>query len=339
MFAMFGLWTFRLVVTAFAMLGVATLILAGLVASPLHTPPELKSVTAGVREVDRSDLPATQWFQARDGTALAFRLYQPATTGDRIAILIHGSAGNSANMHAVGKGLAAAGIRAFALDMRGHGGSGTRGDIAYLGQLEDDLADAIKFLRQSTPHARFILVGHSAGGGFSLRIAGSEMGEAFERYVLVAPYLGPFAPTSRPQIDTARWAEPDIPRIRALWALGRLGITCCESLPTVAFALPEDAALRATTRYSYRLMVNFAAHWDFRSDLAKARRPIVLVAGDGDEQMDASRYEEAMRTPEHEVSTVILPGINHMQAVAAPAAIAAIVAAVAPTGAKLGEQK
>ena len=37
-----------------------------------------------------------------------------------------------------------AGCETYAVDIRGHGGSGTRGDITYIGQLEDDLADLVR---------------------------------------------------------------------------------------------------------------------------------------------------------------------------------------------------
>jgi pimeloyl-ACP methyl ester carboxylesterase len=323
----------RIWVVALAAVGAATLVLAGLLAVPVRSPPELKSITAGARAVDRSDLPELKRFQARDGTELAFRSYQPTPVrDDRITVLVHGSAGSSANMHAVGKGLAVAGIEAVALDMRGHGRSGTRGDIGYTGQLEHDLTDAVEFLRQSTPGVRFTLVGHSAGGGFALRVAGGATGELFDRYVLVAPYLGPFAPTSRAQRGGARWAEPSIPRIVALAALGRMGISCCESLPVLAFALPEEAVLRATTRYSYRLMVNFASHWDFRSDLHAARRPIVLISGSADELMDAGSYEAAMQMPGRSVRTVLVPSVSHMGVLSDETGIAAIVEAVLAPG-------
>ena len=42
--------------------------------------------------------------------------------------------------------------------MRGHGVSGTRSDIGYVGQLEDDLADFVAVLRQSQPTAPITLV-------------------------------------------------------------------------------------------------------------------------------------------------------------------------------------
>jgi pimeloyl-ACP methyl ester carboxylesterase len=40
-------------------------------------------------------------------------------------------------MHELAKAFAAAGYAAYALDIRGHGDSGDKGKIAYVGQLED----------------------------------------------------------------------------------------------------------------------------------------------------------------------------------------------------------
>ena len=118
-------------------------------------------------------------------------------------------------MHAVATALAGAGVTAVAVDIRGHGASGTRGDVAYRGQLDDDLADLIAELRKTYPAARFSLIGHSSGGGFALRIAGSPLGDAFDRFVLLAPYLGYSAPTNRPAEGPGLWASPDMPRIVA----------------------------------------------------------------------------------------------------------------------------
>ena len=79
---------------------------------------------------------------------LGFRHYPasgPATR--RGAIFIHGSAGSSGTSnHALSAALAARGVETWAIDIRGHGVSGTRGDIGYVGQLEDDLADFVGLL-------------------------------------------------------------------------------------------------------------------------------------------------------------------------------------------------
>ena len=90
-----------------------------------------------------------------------------------------------------------------------------------------------------TPTAPLTLLGHSAGGGFALRVASSPIQNLFARTVLLAPYLGYDAPTNRP--DSGGWASADIPRILGLLALRGLGIDCCEALPVLAFAVPPNS--------------------------------------------------------------------------------------------------
>jgi predicted alpha/beta hydrolase len=151
--------------------GAAALLLTALIARPLAPLPELKSISAARGTVDLSALPAIERFQARDGTWLGFRHYPVSgpVTG-RAAIVVHGSSGSSGGtIHAMSQALAARGVETFAVDMRGHGASGTRGDIGYVGQLEDDLADFVGVLRETVPSAPLTLIGHSAGGGFALR--------------------------------------------------------------------------------------------------------------------------------------------------------------------------
>src|SRR5580700_3486830 len=197
-----------LVKWALCLVGAVALLLAAMIATPLKHPPELRSVSKTARAVDRSTMPGLERFIARDGTTLAFRHYPARSqpTG-KIAILVHGSSGSSASIHALADALAARGVETFAPDIRGHGASGTRGDVAYLGQLEDDLADFVATVRKTTPGAPLTLLGHSAGGGFALRVAASPIQNLFERTVLLAPYLGYDAPTNRP--NSGGWANPD----------------------------------------------------------------------------------------------------------------------------------
>jgi pimeloyl-ACP methyl ester carboxylesterase len=304
-----------------------TVAAVGMIGAPLKQPPPLTSIIAGAQNVDRSDLPEVSFLQARDGTALAYRSYEPQTAKDsRVAVLVHGSAGHSASVHAIGKALAAAGIPALAIDVRGHGRSGTRGDIGYVGQLRDDLADAVAYFRKTRPEARFTLIGHSSGGGFALAFAASPRAELFERYVLLAPYLGPFAPTTRQNRGSAHWAKPDIPRIIALTILRRAGLTCCDSLPVLAFALPPQAIPNATTRYSYRLMLDFGP--PMRGELPKTHRPILVIAGDKDELMVAENYQATIKTAYAEARTMLVPGVDHMGILKEPAALETIAKAV-----------
>ena len=303
--------------------GVAAVLLAALVASPVRRPPELTSISDARKSVDFSTLPAVERFQARDGTVLGFRHY-PATgpvTG-RAAIVIHGSSGSSGTtIHALSAALAAHGVEAYAVDIRGHGTSGTRGDIGYVGQLEDDLADFVAMVRKTTPTAPLTLIGHSAGGGFALRVAASPIQNLFARTVLLAPYLGYDAPTNRP--DSGGWASADIPRFLALGVLRGAGIECCEALPTLAFAVPPNSEKILAATYSYRLMRNFATR-GYKADFAAATRPITVIAGADDELMLADKYADAVHAVAPSVDVRLIDGINHMGVVSAPKAVSAI---------------
>jgi len=309
--------------------GVLALVVLALLATPLQPVPELQSISRARATVDLSSLPAVERFQARDGTWLGFRHYGAGgTPTGRVAIVIHGSSGSSGGtIHALSQGLTAHGVETFAVDMRGHGTSGTRGDIGYVGQLEDDLADFVAVLRKIVPSAPLTLVGHSSGGGFGLRVAGSPIQNLFERFVLLAPYLGYDAPSTRP--SSGGWARADIPRILGLIALREFGITCCEALPVLALAVPPNSEKTLVSTYTDRLMRNFAVRGDFRRDLAATTKPVTIICGADDELMLADKYSEAVRGSKVVVDVKVLDGINHMGIVAAPKAISIVAEDVA----------
>jgi alpha-beta hydrolase superfamily lysophospholipase len=318
----------KAVVWGLAVVGLAGLLLAGMIATPIRRPPELTSVSTTARAVDRSDMPGIDRFHARDGTELAYRHYPARSPASgQIAVVVHGSSGSSISVHALAKGLAARGIETYAPDIRGHGASGTRGDIIYLGQLEDDLADFVAEVRKASPTAPLTLVGHSSGGGFALRVAGSPIQNLFVRTVLLAPYLGYDAPSSRE--DAGGWASPDIPRFLGLTLLRRLGILCCESLPTIAFAVGPNASAILASSYSYRLMRNFGATQNYRGDLAAAGKPVTLFAGAADELMFPDKYKDAVGPS---VPVRLIEGVNHMGIVSDPAAVSVIAEDVMKAG-------
>jgi alpha-beta hydrolase superfamily lysophospholipase len=311
-------------------IGAVAVLITALVAAPLTQPPELRSVSETARAVDRSTMPRFELFQARDGTELAYRHYPAhgASVG-RVAIVVHGSSGSSPSIHALADALAAQGVETYAVDMRGHGASGTRGDIRYVGQLEDDLVDFVAVVRKTNPTAPLTLLGHSAGGGFALRVAGSPIQSLFTRTVLLAPYLGYDAPTNRH--NSGGWASADIPRILALQALRRVGIDCCEALPTLAFAVPPDSGKILVPAYTERLRRNFGTR-GYRIDLAAATRPLTIFSGADDELMIADKYAEAVSGITPAVDVKLIDGINHMGIVSTPKAVSAIADDVATRG-------
>lgn len=317
---------------ALCAVGAVALILAAMIATPLQRPPEMRSVSDSTKGIDWSTLPPLERFQARDGTWIGYRHYSPsgsATGGG--AVFIHGSSGSSGAVnHALTHAIAARGVETWALDIRGHGGSGTRGDIVYVGQLEDDLVDFIAHVRKSAPDLPLTLVGHSAGAGFSLRVAATPiMQDMFVRTVLLAPYLGYDAPTNRP--SNGGWVSADIPRFLGLAALRKLGIDCCSQLPVLAFAVPASSAKYLTSTYSDRLMRNFATH-GYRIDLPATTRPITIISGAEDEMMISDKYAEAVQAIKPAIDVKIIAGINHMGIVTQAKAISVIADDVATRG-------
>ncbi|MCK1334877.1 alpha/beta fold hydrolase [Bradyrhizobium sp. 38] len=313
--------------------GGVALILTAMIATPLERPPEMRSVSDSAKGIDWSTLPALERFQARDGTWIGFRHYvaSGAATG-RGAIFIHGSSGSSGTInHALTHAIASRGVETWALDIRGHGGSGSRGDIGYVGQLEDDLVDFVAQIRKTAPDLPLTLIGHSAGAGFSLRVAATPiMQDMFVRTVLLAPYLGYDAPTNKPH--SGGWANFDLPRFLGLAALRKLGIDCCSQLPVLALAVPASSARYLVFTYSDRLTRNFATR-GYRIDLPATTHPITVFGGAEDEMMISDKYAETVQAIKPSVDVKIIDGINHMGIVTNPKAISVIAEDLATRGA------
>jgi pimeloyl-ACP methyl ester carboxylesterase len=304
--------------------GLVALVLTAMMAVPVKRPATLQFISDAVQEADKEGIPPLRTFRARDGSILSFRHYAAsAQPTRRVAVLIHGSSGSSLAMHPLAKALAARGVESFVPDIRGHGASGTLGDIGYIGQLDDDMADLVAYMRGSGVSLPLTLVGHSSGGGFALRVAGSVNQNLFVRTVLLSPFLGVNSPSTR--VNAGGWASPSIPRIIALSILHRAGIICCEQLPAVAFAVPEKLANVLTSQYSFRLLANFSARRDFRADFNDAKGPLTLIAGANDELMFAEKYEEAVKGTAAKIDIRILESANHMDVVSS-ARFTAIVA-------------
>ena len=85
--------------------------------------------------------------------------------------------------------------------------------------------------------------------------------------------------------------------------------------------------------YSERLRSNFAVHFDYRTDLTAATKPITIFCGADDELMIADKYAEAVRGVGLPVDVKLIPGANHMGIVGLPAAVSVIADDVAKFGA------
>ncbi len=314
-----------MLIAPLAAAGLAALLACALAAAIVfggpHSVPAMPSINAPFRNLDYSALPALSSYTARDGAALAYRHYEGARPSARRIVLIHGSSASSNSMHTMAMALAVAGFTVDALDVRGHGASGSRGHIAYIGQLEDDLADFMRAVPSAGPST---LIGFSAGGGFALRFAASPQATLFDRYVLLSPFLLQ-APSNRP--GGGGWASVGVPRIMGLMLLNKLGIQTWNDLPATQFALNEEAKAFLTPGYSFALASNFGTHLKYAQDIANAPPALKLIAGVDDELMFSDRYAEVFANAGKPIPVTLVPGASHIGVTLNAPALAAIVAA------------
>ncbi|MNI39620.1 short chain dehydrogenase [compost metagenome] len=286
--------------------------------------PAMASINNPFKGHDWSGMPPLSRYPARDGKQLAYRQY--GATGDKVrgsVVLVHGSSASSQSMHKMANAFSQAGFDAYALDIRGHGESGSKGTIAYIGQLEDDQEDFIKAVAPSKPAT---LIGFSSGGGFVLRVAGSSRQTLFDNYLLLSPYLGPTAANYRP--NSGGWVRVGLPRLIALSILNGLHVSALNHLTVLNFALNEEAKTLLTPSYSFNLASNFQPERDYLQNLRNVKRPCAVIAGTDDEAFKTDQLEPELRALGIQWPLTLVPDIGHIPLTLDKRALAAAVKAV-----------
>jgi non-heme chloroperoxidase len=186
------------------------------------------------------------------------------------------------------------------------------------------------------PHhlkAKWALVGFSSGGGFALGIAAGPLGQSFQRYLLLAPFLRYDAPTERGNTPIGQaseekqvWAVPAVQRMIALETLNSAGIHAFDWLPVIYFAVPPDASV--TSSYSWRTLLNFQPDEDYVADIRAVSKPMQVLVGEKDELFRPDKFESVFDAERKDIPVTILPGLGHVDMVTNPLAIQAVVTAL-----------
>ncbi len=251
-------------------------------------------------------------YDARDGTELWLRYYPSAKPNAPLIVVIHGSGWHGGGYTDLAMALAEAG-EVLLPDLRGHGPkTNSRGDVDYIGQLEDDLTDLIGVYRKTGQ--KVILVGHSSGGGLAIRFAGGADGSILHKVVLLSPFLKYDAPTMR--YNAGGWAHALVRRIIGLQMLNTIGISWFNGANMIQFNFPKEVlespeGHTATQIYSYRLNESFAPRSDYLSDVA-ALPEFLLLAGDKDDAFIASFFKETLSPATDKGTYKILPDVTHI---------------------------
>ncbi len=271
---------------------------------------DLESLKFNELQTNQQQLPELQTYQTRDGSELSYRYYE--STAEQVLIFIHGSGYHSEYLQELATYLSEEGVaKVYTPNLRGHGPAPeTRGDIAYIGQIDDDIYDLIDFVDQRHPEQPIILGGHSSGGGTVIRTAGGDAShEAVERYLLIAPYIHHTAPTN--SSDKNEWANVNTPRMIGLSMLNQIGITHVNDLDVISFNMPSEYRDQTETlAYSYRLQTSMHPRSDYQKDISSMNGEIFVVAGSEDGSFLVDQYQQVFA--EHPNTKIeIMDGLSH----------------------------
>jgi pimeloyl-ACP methyl ester carboxylesterase len=246
----------------------------------------------GFEQVYKSE---NRFFTVRDNKRIF--AYRFATQSDNTIILIHG-VGNSAYMYNKTAGLLQEATQAevYAIDLRGHGQSeGNRGDVDYINQYVDDLADIVGTIRKEKPIGKIIIAGHSMGGGVALRYAMEKQYVQPDGFLLFAPLLGHNSPAfPQAQASENLTEEPfmkiHFERIIGLTMLNEIDQHEYDNLPVLFFNLHETVPLR---KYSYRANKSMTPD-DYIAGLKAVNKPMLVLMGSEDEAFSSAATKEAI---------------------------------------------
>ena len=263
--------------------------------------------------------PSLRRYAARDGEELAYRIYE--STSDRILIFVHGSSYHGGGYHALAAALSLGGAAKVVLpNMRGHYQSGRhRGDVEYIGQMEDDIADLIRHLREQRLNGPLTLGGHSSGGGFAIRFAGGGQAAPISSYLLLAPAI-PTSPAMR-QGTAGGWASLNFRRLYGLRALNAVGIHGFNALPVIEFNKPAkfwDGT--ETLSYSYRLNVSYHPRYRYQGDLRALGERVLVMIGANDEAIDPEALRAIVAESAPKARMTIVAALSHFGIFNDPAA-------------------
>ena len=261
----------------------------------------------------QDQLPELINYPARDGHLLYYRKY--GHTNKAFVILLHGSAYHSRYLSILAKSIHdKTSLDVITPDIRGHGPKTTsRGDVSYIGQLEDDLVDLIKHLQHKHGKRKIVLGGHSSGGGLALRFAGSQYKKMVSAYVLISPYVSHKSPTSKE--NSGGWSQVNLLKIIPLTTLNHLNVSFFNDTHVISFNMPREVQDGSETlSYSYRMMTSFNPRDNYQDDIDSLPKETIIYVGEKDEAFNSEQFQNVFMKNKVE----IIPKTKHLDIVKSP---------------------
>ncbi len=264
---------------------------------------------------ENASIPGVENFEARDRSLLGFRHYRSSQPTRIKLYLVHAETWDDLQFSSLATTLAVRSGMAdvFTFDMRGHGQNPLhRGDVAYVGQPTNDLADLIR--ATSAPGDVIVIGGHSAGAAVAARLAAAPGQIKLSGLLMLAPVLSPDFAANRPDLD--RWALPLSGRVAALRLQNALGIHWSDQEVAVQYAIPKAVwegplGFSVTSDYTWRFVKSLQLLSSNGSDFASVRVPYLAIAGSNDEVIDAEKLGAALTSFNKHGDTAVVPQETH----------------------------
>lgn len=256
--------------------------------------PEATLSFDGFDRIDDTALPSRDRYVTDEEPFPRYRLYR-AENPDTVLILLHTAVFDSRVLQPLASALAEANVaHVVTPDLRGHGPDPQqRGDSAVVRQLETELRHLLNRVEQMYSDLDIIVGGHGTGGGVAVRFAATGSGEHADGFLLLAPFLGRGAPTTRPAMGG--WANFYGDRIFLLRVTTGFGLDHYLDMTTVDYEIPEglwDGT--ETLAHSYRLMFSYTPDQEATEKMAE--KPCLTVVGTADETAHPDAYEQLLGT-------------------------------------------
>lgn len=264
---------------------------------------------------ENASIPRVQNFEARDRSLIGFRHYRSKQPTRIKLYLVHAETWDDLQFTALATTLAVRmGVAdVFTFDMRGHGQNPLhRGDVAYVGQPTDDLADLVR--ATSAMGDVIVIGGHSAGAAVAARLAAAPGSAKLSGLLLLAPILSPDFSANKP--DLGGWALLLKWRVAALKLQNAVGIHWSDQETAIQYAVPSSVwegplGYSVTSDYTWRFARSLQLPSRDGSELANVRVPYLAVVGSDDEMLDANRLGPAINTFNSRGETSIVPQETH----------------------------
>ena len=255
-----------------------------------------------------ANLPQQQTYLTRDKSKLYVRHYP--SDSNRIFILLHGISEDSKYLFRLAEYVSSNNLaQVYTPDLRGYGIHAERkGDVDYIGQLDDDLADLIRWIKEKNHHAKIVLGGHSIGGGTVLRFAGSQYANLVDAYLFIAPYLHPNAPTNRK--NEGGNSKVSLAKLILLYLFEAVRIRSFHHWNILNVNKSIDIQHGGETlNLSFRLLMSRIPQ-NYQQNIKTISKPSFVVVGDKDELFYSEKFD-SLFSPNQNIVTKVLPNHNH----------------------------